>query len=194
MNERQRKQANKRTNAQRKQTNKRIDKLLECKTQTVKKRKWGKCDVANGLDDALLIRWNTSIELTRDGELRETHGAVWCEVRINAHHDKSDVLGRVIWMENSHHDQERGLRSTWLMGWIVGTTGYHACMRRSKGRTSTSTIYAAPWWEGGHIMHEERRLRSPWRMGGAQLSYGPHDGKRECAHEERRLRSLLLDG
>jgi hypothetical protein len=27
-------------------------------------------------------------------------------------------------------------------------------------------------------------------MGGAQLSYGPHDGKRECAHEERRLRSL----
>jgi hypothetical protein len=26
-------------------------------------------------------------------------------------------------------------------------------------------------------------------MGGARLSYGPHDGKRECAHEERRLRT-----
>ncbi len=31
-------------------------------------------------------------------------------------------------------------------------------------------------------------------MGGAQLSYGPHDGKRECAHEERRLRSLCWMG
>jgi hypothetical protein len=31
-------------------------------------------------------------------------------------------------------------------------------------------------------------------MGGAQLSYGPHDGKRECALHERRLRSLCWMG
>jgi hypothetical protein len=31
-------------------------------------------------------------------------------------------------------------------------------------------------------------------MGGAQLSYGPNDGKRECAHEERRLLSLCWMG
>jgi len=46
---------------------------------------------------------------------------------------------------------------------------------------------------GRDTHHEERRLRSPWWMGGAQLSYGPHDGKR-CAHEERRLRSLCWMG
>jgi hypothetical protein len=86
-------------------------------------------------------------ELTRDEELREKHGAVWCW-RENAHHDKSDVLGRVIWMENSHHDQEPGLTSTWLMGWIVGTTGCHAY----EERTDIHVHYAAPWWEGTHIM------------------------------------------
>jgi hypothetical protein len=31
-------------------------------------------------------------------------------------------------------------------------------------------------------------------MGGARLSYGPHDGKRECALHERRLRSLCWMG
>jgi hypothetical protein len=31
-------------------------------------------------------------------------------------------------------------------------------------------------------------------MGGAQLSYGPRDGKRECALHERRLRSLCWMG
>jgi hypothetical protein len=52
-----------------------------------------------------------------------------------------------MWMENSHHDQEPGLRSTWLMGWNVGTTGCHAC----EERTDIYVHYAAPWLEGRHI-------------------------------------------
>ncbi len=47
---------------------------------------------------------------------------------------------------------------------------------------------------GRETHQEERRWRSPWLMGGARLSYGPHDGKRECTHEERRLRSLCWKG
>jgi hypothetical protein len=71
------------------------------------------------------------------------------------------------------------------MGWIV------AVMHAKKGRTSTSPMRLLM---GRDTNHEERRLRSPWWMGGAHLSYGPHDGKRECAREERRLRSLCWRG
>jgi len=47
---------------------------------------------------------------------------------------------------------------------------------------------------GRETHQEERRWWSPWLMGGARLSYGPHDGKRECAREERLLRSLCWKG
>ncbi len=93
-------------------------------------------------------------------------------------------------MENSHHDQEPGLRSTSLMGWIVGTTGCHACEERTDIYVRT---LCGPMM-GRETHHEERRLRSPWWMGRARLSYGPHDGKRECAHEERPFTESLLDG
>ncbi|CAK9203506.1 unnamed protein product [Sphagnum troendelagicum] len=44
---------------------------------------------------------------------------------------------------------------------------------------------------GRETHQKERRLRSAWWMGGARLSYGPHDGKSECAREERRLWSWM---
>jgi hypothetical protein len=47
---------------------------------------------------------------------------------------------------------------------------------------------------GRDTHHEQRRLRSPWWISEAQLSYGPHDGKRECTLHERRLRSLCWMG
>jgi hypothetical protein len=47
---------------------------------------------------------------------------------------------------------------------------------------------------GRDTHHEECRLKNPWWMGGAQLSYGPHDGTRECGHEGSHLRSLCWRG
>ncbi len=40
-------------------------------------------------------------------------------------------------MENSHHDEEAGLRSNWLM---AGSWGQLVVMHAKKGRTSTSTM------------------------------------------------------
>jgi hypothetical protein len=65
-----------------------------------------------------------------------------------------------------------------------------SCMRRKDGHLRP---LCGPMM-GRETHQEERRLRSPRWMGGARLSYGPHDGKRECAREERRLWSLCWMG
>jgi len=52
-----------------------------------------------------------------------------------------------------------------------------SCMRRKDGHLRP---LCGPMM-GRETHQEERRLRSPWWMGGARLSYGPHDGKGECA-------------
>lgn len=87
-------------------------------------------------------------------------------------------------MENSHHDQEH------LVDGLDRGDNWLSCMRRKDGhpRPLCGSMM------GRDTHHEERRLRSPWWMGGAQLSDGPHDGKRECALHERRLRSLCWMG
>jgi hypothetical protein len=112
----------------------------------------------------------------------ERRRVMWREY---AHHDKSYVLGHVMRMENSHHDQEPGLRSTWLMGWIVGTTGCHAC----EERTDIYVHYAAPWWEGRHI-----KKSVDWGVFGGWVEHGYPMGPMMGRENARRLRSLCWKG